>query len=298
MQELTSAEFFDPRPDQSMSPDGVQVRTLDLQPGLAVSLVAFDTEQNLCAMTEEDGACVHFSCLLRGQTRVCYDNQSFDLDCDNVLAAFTPGQRFQLGCSKDCCNIELRIAPQLLTRIAAAEECERLRLSQGDDFCLLLNHNNLRIRDAANRLERLLTEECSSPLLVHAAALEFLAWHLKSLKPENDDTGICARERKQLLGAREHLLSDLSQPPTIEQLAREAGLNQLKIKRGFRVLFGTSVYALFQRERMEQARHLLQRHSVTETASLLGYSNISHFSNAFRKQFGALPSDARRGAAT
>jgi len=298
MQALTSAEFFDPRPGQSRSPAGIQVYTRQLQPGLAVSQVAFEREQRLCAMIEEDGACVHFSCLLRGQTRVGYDGQSFELDRDTVLAAFTPGQRFQLGCSEGCCHIELRIAPHLLNQMAGAEECERQRLPQGHDVYLLRNHNNLRIHDAAHRLGRLLSEDGSSSLLVHAAALEFLAWHLKSLRPENDDTGICARERKQLLGVREHLLSDLSQPPTIEQLAREAGLNQFKIKRGFRVLFGTSVYALFQRERMEQAQHLLLRHSVTETASLLGYSNISHFSNAFRKQFGALPSDARRGAAT
>ncbi|MGE8655514.1 MAG: helix-turn-helix transcriptional regulator [Achromobacter sp.] len=296
MQELKSAEFFDTSPGQSLSPAGVQVRTLDLQPGLAVSLEAFDTEQDLCAMTEEEGARVHFNCLLRGETRVCYDGQSFDLDRDNVLAVFAPGKRFQLECSADCCNIELRITPQLLNQLAGAEECERLCLARGRDFCLFRNRNNLRIRDAADRLGRLLADECPSSLLVHSAALEFLAWHLKSLQPATGDTGICPRERRQLLVAREQLLSNLSQPPTIAQLARETGLNQLKIKRGFKLLFGISVYALFQRERMERARHLLQRHSVTETASLLGYSNISHFSNAFRKQFGALPSEARRRA--
>jgi len=88
----------------------------------------------------------------------------------------------------------------------------------------------------------------------------------------------------------------LSSPPTIEQLARETGLNQLKIKQGFKVLFGTTTYGLFQRERMERALTLLQTNSVTETASLLGYSNISHFSSAFRKQFGVLPSRVRRRA--
>lgn len=296
MQELKSAEFFDTSPGRSLAPAGVQVRTLDLQPGLAVSLVAFDVKQDLCAMTEdEEGARVHFNCLLRGETRVCYDGQSFELDRDNVLAAFTPGKRFELGCSADCCSIELRITPQLLNQLAG-EECERLCLSLGSDFCLFRNRNNLRIRDSADRLGRLLAEERSSSLLVHSAALEFLAWHLESMQPQASDTGICLRERRQLLIAREYLLSDLSQPPTIVQLARETGLNQLKIKRGFKTLFGISVYALFQRERMERARHLLQSRSVTETASLLGYSNMSHFSDAFRKQFGTLPSEARRRA--
>ncbi len=34
--------------------------------------------------------------------------------------------------------------------------------------------------------------------------------------------------------------------------------------------------------------------SVTETAVMMGYSNISHFSSAFRKQFGVLPKEIRR----
>jgi AraC family transcriptional regulator len=72
------------------------------------------------------------------------------------------------------------------------------------------------------------------------------------------------------------------------------GLNQLKLKRGFRSLFGMGVYSLFQRHRMERARELLSHHNVTETALMLGYSNISHFSAAFRKQFGVLPGEARK----
>jgi len=104
------------------------------------------------------------------------------------------------------------------------------------------------------------------------------------------------RERKLLVAARDRLLRDLDAPPTIAELARETGLNQLKLKRGFKQIFGSSIYALFQRERMDRARQLLQDHDVTETAMLLGYSNVSHFSSAFRKQFGVLPREARRGA--
>jgi AraC family transcriptional regulator len=295
MHELKSSEFFDHRPSHPLPPLGAQVKTIDLQPGLAVSLVAFDTRHDLQATAVEDCARIHFSCLLRGETHVSYENSSFDLDQGSVLATFAPGKRFHLGFSADCCNIELRITPQLLSELAG-EESEQLCLPAGRDFCLLRNRSNLRIRDAAVRLERLMDEERAHPLLVHSAALEFLAWHLKSLQPGEPSTDICRRERRQLLEARERLLSDLGAAPTIEQLARETGLNQLKLKRGFKNLFGISIYAMFQRERMARARQLLQLHSVTETASILGYSNISHFSTAFRKQYGVLPREARRGA--
>jgi AraC family transcriptional regulator len=293
MQTLKSAEFFYPHRARTPSPAGVAVRTLDLQPGLAVSLERFDVQQDLSPVMEAEGAHVHFSCLLCGAICITYDDQQLELDRDDVLSTFMPGKRFQVRCNAGSCNVELRIAPDLLGQLAG-EECRRSCLTHGSESCLLRAPNNLRIRDAADRLGRLLAEENASLLLVHAAALEFLAWNLKSSPPEMTGPGIAPRERQQLLSARERLLSDLSNPPTIEQLAREAGLNQLKIKRGFNILFGISVYALFQRERMEEARRLLQRHSVTETASLLGYSNLSHFSAAFRKQFGMLPREIRR----
>ncbi|WP_265733695.1 helix-turn-helix domain-containing protein [Acetobacter ascendens] len=41
---------------------------------------------------------------------------------------------------------------------------------------------------------------------------------------------------------------------------------------------------------MEQARHLLRHKNVTETAMEIGYSNVSHFSAAFQRQFGCAPS--------
>lgn len=62
-----------------------------------------------------------------------------------------------------------------------------------------------------------------------------------------------------MLAARDRLLLDLSAPPTIAELAREIGLNQLKLKQGFKTLFGTSIYALFQRHRMERACALCVR---------------------------------------
>lgn len=56
----------------------------------------------------------------------------------------------------------------------------------------------------------------------------------------------------------------------------------------------SAFHAYFQAERMRHAKDLLPANSVTETAVLLGYTNVSHFSSAFRRHFGVLPSAARR----
>lgn len=75
------------------------------------------------------------------------------------------------------------------------------------------------------------------------------------------------------------------------------GTNELKLKQGFRALFGTTVFGYLRRHRMERARQLLLHRevSVTEAAGLVGYACPSRFAAAFRRQFGTRPSALRRG---
>ncbi|PWC09770.1 AraC family transcriptional regulator [Brenneria roseae subsp. americana] len=103
-------------------------------------------------------------------------------------------------------------------------------------------------------------------------------------------------DRQKLLRAKDLLLADLSQAPTIAMLARETGLSALKLKRGFRQLFNNSIYGLFQAERMHEARRRLfvTGTPVMVVATDLGYANASHFSAAFQKQFGVNPSEFKR----
>lgn len=294
MYQLRASTFFD-ETAPAAGPPGCQVRTQVVQPGLEVSLVTFDAPHKVRISAINDNPHLHFSCMLNGDIDVRLGRKALRLGKDQVMTSFAPAERFELELAPTHRNLELRITPERLCELAG-DDYQRLGDSIKGDFCLHTSHGNQRIKDAALRLERLLGDDSSSSLLVHSATLEFLAWHLKAFNPAVHHEQICRREQKQLLAARERLLMDLSAPPTIEQLARETGLNQLKLKRGFKAMFEVSIYALFQRERMGKARELLQQHGVTDTASMLGYSNISHFSVAFRKQYGVLPRDARRGA--
>jgi AraC-like DNA-binding protein len=74
------------------------------------------------------------------------------------------------------------------------------------------------------------------------------------------------------------------------------GLNDFKLKRGFRQVFDTTVFGYVRALRMEKARALLElgRLNVTQVASATGYSCFGHFSAAFKKRFGILPSDFKK----
>jgi AraC-like DNA-binding protein len=82
------------------------------------------------------------------------------------------------------------------------------------------------------------------------------------------------------------------QAPTISQLARMVSISESKLKKDFKLLYGLPVYEYFQKVRMQAAKDKLLsgEHSVKEVAMELGYSNLSNFTIAFKKEFGLLPS--------
>ena len=104
-----------------------------------------------------------------------------------------------------------------------------------------------------------------------------------------------AYDKERILYAREYLSAHLDNPPDLATLARLAGLNEYKLKYGFRELFNTTAFGFVAEKRLELAkRYLLDEHrTVGETASLLGYSSIQHFSTAFKKKYGVSPNKIR-----
>lgn len=93
--------------------------------------------------------------------------------------------------------------------------------------------------------------------------------------------------------ARDIVLGNMENPPTIIELARMVGINETKLKKGFKQVFGTTVFNCLRSHRMELAQALLTRGdcNVAEAAVAVGYSNASHFTRAFRREFGVNPGD-------
>lgn len=98
-------------------------------------------------------------------------------------------------------------------------------------------------------------------------------------------------DREKIAKAREILLQHIGEPVTIKELSRKVAINECYLKKGFKEMFGTTIFDFYQSQRMEHARYLLYEKglSVTDVSLLLGYSSISHFSTAFKKHTGLKP---------
>lgn len=91
--------------------------------------------------------------------------------------------------------------------------------------------------------------------------------------------------------AREIILSKLSDPPSLPELSRLCHLNEFKLKKYFKAVFGNSVFGLLQEERLKLAKHLIYQgeKNISTIAYELGYAHPQHFQRAFKKRFGVTP---------
>lgn len=98
-------------------------------------------------------------------------------------------------------------------------------------------------------------------------------------------------DREKIIKSREILLQHICDPITIKALSRKVAINECYLKKGFKEIFGTTIFDFYQSQRMEHAKYLLYDKglSVTEVSLMLGYSSISHFSTAFKKHTGIKP---------
>ncbi|MEM6502029.1 MAG: AraC family transcriptional regulator [Cyanobacteria bacterium P01_C01_bin.89] len=102
---------------------------------------------------------------------------------------------------------------------------------------------------------------------------------------------IKADDIERLHRAREILIQNLAHPPSLKALAQQTEMNDFKLKRGFRQMFGTTVFGYLHQCRMEKAQMILERgnYSVAQVAQKVGYASPSQFSAAFKRRFGVTP---------
>ena len=149
-------------------------------------------------------------------------------------------------------------------------------------------------------LEALLNHSYTDSLeniFVNAQSQMLLLYSLECMVGEKEVEGFQCKflaneaDREKIIRAREILLSQIGEPLTIKALSRKVAINECYLKKGFKEMFGTTIFDFYQGQRMEHARYLLYEKglSVTEVSVMLGYSSISHFSTAFKKHTGLKP---------
>ncbi len=134
-------------------------------------------------------------------------------------------------------------------------------------------------------------------MFLEAKVIELLLLQLEQFAAEPWlPQGINKRDVDKIYAVREYICLNLYKHSSLIDLAHMAGTNEFVLKKGFKELFGTTVFSFWNDLKMEEAKQLLLDHelSIAEVADRMGYKHPRHFSTAFKRKFGILPLAWRR----
>lgn len=103
-------------------------------------------------------------------------------------------------------------------------------------------------------------------------------------------------DKEKLIQVRDFINTQYKSPPSLSELSKLVGLNEFKLKNGFKELFGSTIFNYIRNKRLLLAKNSLENDgiSISEAAYEYGYSSPQHFSLQFKKQFGITPKSVQK----
>ena len=128
-------------------------------------------------------------------------------------------------------------------------------------------------------------------IYLQSKSLELLHIELSKLEKKEKKIIIDNYDKEAIYKAKEILIKNIQNPPSIIELAKLVHMNEFKLKVGFKEIFYTSPYKVLLKYKMNEAKIMIKSgdYNINEVAKLTGYKFANNFTNAFFKEFGILP---------
>ncbi|WP_299627932.1 AraC family transcriptional regulator [uncultured Tenacibaculum sp.] len=241
---------------------------------------------------------LHFS--IHGNSKFHFNGGTYTLDVleEHSILLYNPQQRLPL-------NLEIKPKSALVSLLVSIEKFHSLFSTEAGYIPFLSEENKNRkyYDDSIIKptvlivLKQLINANVNSSirnLYIKGKIYELLSLHFQ--KDESIEGEYCPflvdeRDVSKIRKAKDIIISRMAEPPTLQELSNEIGLNLKKLKEGFKQVYGDTVYSFLFDYKMEHARKLLEsnRYNVNEVGLQVGYSTASHFIAAFKKKFGTTP---------
>lgn len=198
---------------------------------------------------------------------------------------------------------EINLAPdffkKFLPRSNHIFDAFRNTMEKGKSGLLAKNHHPVRHKmyQIVDEIMSCQRQGIFKRMFLEAKVIELLLLQLEQFA---DDTIPHASVKKsdvdKIYAVREFILQNLDAACSLIDLAHKVGTNEFILKKGFKELFGTTVFGFWNDAKMEQAKLLLTEQDMTigEVSYHIGYKNQRHFSAAFKRKFGILPSQYKK----
>ncbi len=241
---------------------------------------------------------IHFC--LRGNSKFLFNNgtYSFDVLDGRSILLYNPQRTLPI-------HLENQPKTTLVSLLISIEKFHSLFSKESGYIPFLSDENSNRkyyddteIKPTVSIvLQQIINSNINSSirnLYVKGKVYELLSLHFQ--KDENVEGEYCPflvdeQNVLKIRKAKEIIIDRMAEPPSLQELANEIGLNIKKLKEGFKQIYGDTVYSFLFDYKMEHARRLLEsnQYNVNEVGIKVGYSTSSHFIAAFKKKFGTTP---------
>lgn len=134
-------------------------------------------------------------------------------------------------------------------------------------------------------------------IYLEAKIAELLLLQLEQLfKGTTMTSSLSKKDEEKIYAVRDFIADNLVKSCSLIDLAHQVGTNEFTLKKGFKELFGTTVFHFWNDLKMEQAKKVLLEGdlNISEISEMMGYKNPRHFSTAFKRKYQIIPSAIKK----
>lgn len=243
---------------------------------------------------------IQFHFCLKGQTNFIFNqgNYTFQVQENHSMLLYNPQKPLPI-------NVELTPETWMISILISIAKFHSLFSSDANHISFLSPENSSKkyydnlpftssIAVVLSQILQARVHDSMKSLYFKGKIYELLSLYFN----KNDDSSIeqCPflideQNVQKIRNAKDIILDRMIDPPSLDALALEIGLPLKKLKKGFKQVYGDTVFAYLLEHKMQEARRMLdsQKYNVNEVGLKLGYSTSSHFIAAFKKKYGTTP---------
>lgn len=289
------------------------IRQIEIRPGMSLLLqeILFNQARKSRICFDFDFLCFHFCITGFNTTHVIGTNKKVVAQTGyNGIAIGRQGLLNLYEYPKNVRNtlITIRLSPAYFRELVYGEEdrlpkfLRQVYEEKTPDFCNFSQSSTASTKAIVEQLFNSSATGIGSRLFLEGQMLQLISTLMDSFRDDSRKNGsqkvhLQPGDIERIHYARELLAGNLTDPPTLSDLAIATGMNRFKLNCGFKQVFGKTAFAQLREIRLERAKQLLMQGemNVTEASNSVGYSNLSHFAKAFKQQYNICPKTYLQG---
>lgn len=254
--------------------------------------------------TDHETVEMHFA--LKGRSSAASGNFSKNIDfsdCQNNIIYASGMEGTMEWESRNFELFEINLSPDFFKRFLPDDsllfETFRNSMEKGIGCQLDPSHHKIsaRMYQIINEIINCDRKGMFKRMLIEAKTIELLLLQFEQAADQSQTKSALKRaEIDKIQAVKDFITANSQSDHSLIELAHYAGTNEFTLKKGFKELFGTTVFGFWNDLKMEEARKMIleKEMNISEVADAVGYKNSRHFSTAFKRKFGIIPSQLKK----